>query len=329
MQDESDGKEPQILERRERLVRAREVMRSLTPKQREKVKVLAANRIGIDQVAAIVTAVASVRSAKRKRMTQLELPLEEGDMAGDLSPILEVARRILTESKQPMHVNDIASEAVRTASNLQLGADEFSKKVAAALAANVKTKQPVFAKVPNKNGGYRKGIYKLKTGRTRSAATPAEPQLPPQAPVSTNFTGKAGEHAVMAELLYRGYNASLMSVDEGIDIVASRNNEYFHIQVKTSALGANGKYAFSIKNNAFVANNGGKTFYIFVMRSNDGSNRFAVFPSTQLEIHRNTGIIGGPNTISIFITPDPKGRTFTMNRGQGIDHFINNFALIK
>lgn len=248
-------------------------------------------------------------------------------MSSDLSPILEVARRILSETRQPMHVNDIAAEALRTASNMQLSAEEFAKKLSGALAGNLKTKQPTFAKIPNKTGGFRKGIYKLRPARQKSPAPPIDPTPPP--PVSTNFLGKAGEYAVMAELLYRGYNASLMSVDEGVDVVASKDNDYFHIQVKTSALGANGKYAFFIKNNAFVANNGGKTFYIFVMRGDAGSNHFAVFPSTQLGIHRDTGIIGGANGMSLFVTPDQKGRSFTMNKGQSIDHFINNFGLIK
>lgn len=254
-------------------------------------------------------------------------------MPNELSPILEAARQILS-GKQPMHVNDIAAEAMNTNRNMQLSQEEFARKLMVALAANVKTGSPTFAKVPNKAGGHKKGIYKLRPSRGgrgpgTSKGKGLTPIPEPITPPSNLFLGKAGEYAVMAELLYRGYNASLMSVDEGVDIVASRNNEYFHIQVKTSALGVNGKYAFFIKNNAFLANNGGKTFYIFVMRLPDGANVFAVFPSTQLTIHRDSGIIGGANGISIIITPDPKGRSFTMNKGQSIDQFINSFGLVK
>jgi len=248
-------------------------------------------------------------------------------MGSELSPLLEAARQILAEAKKPLHVDEIAVEAVRTNRNLQMPAEEFSSKVAAALAANLRTKSPSFGKVKNKTGGLKRGVYRVRQGRSKPDLPPPNPE--PTTPVSNNFIGKAGEHAVMAELLYRGFNSSLMAVDEGIDIVASKNNEYFHIQVKTSALGANGKYAFFIKNAAFDANNGGKVFYVLVMRNADGATKFAVIPSVQLAIHRETGVLGGTNGISLFVTPDEKGRSFTMNKGQNIDQFINNFSLIR
>lgn len=243
----------------------------------------------------------------------------------ELSPILSAARDILAAAKKPLHVDEIAAEAVRTNRNLQLSPEEFSAKVAAALAANLRTKSPSFGKLKNKTGGLKKGIYRLRL--TRSRPEPAPPES--TTPVGNNFLGKAGEHAVMAELLYRGFNSSLMAVDEGVDIVASRDNQYFHIQVKTSALGANGKYAFFIKNSSFEANNGGKVFYILVMRSPDGATKFAVIPSVQLSIHRGTGVVGGANGISLFVTPDEKSRSFSMNKGHSIDQFINNFGLIR
>ncbi len=248
-------------------------------------------------------------------------------MASELSPVLAVARDILFAAKGPtMHVSDIAAEAVRTNRNMQLSLDELQRKLTSALASNVKTASPVFAKVPNGTGGSKKGVYRLKA--SRSKPTPPPP-VEPLRPVSNNFLGKAGEYAVMAELLYRGFNTSLMAVDEGVDIVASRNNEYFHIQVKTSSQSVNGKYSFFIKNTSFDANNGGKVFYILVMRSSEGVVKYAVIPSMQLAINRETGLVGGANGISLFVTPDEKGRSFIMNKGQKLDQFINNFGLIR
>ncbi|MCA0184834.1 MAG: hypothetical protein LCH90_02390 [Proteobacteria bacterium] len=249
-------------------------------------------------------------------------------MAGDLSPILEIAREILSTCKAPMHVGEISEEAVRSNRSLQLSKDDFQKKLSGALAANLKTSSPSFAKVPSKTGGLKKGVYRLKVRRAASSTKPLQPKET-ITPPSANFLGKAGEHAVMAELLYRGFNASLMAVDEGVDIVAAKNNEYFHIQVKTSSQSVNGKYTFFIKNAAFEANNGGKVFYILVMRSSEGVVKFAVIPSMQLAINRDSGVVGGTNGISLFVTPDEKGRSFVMNKGQNIDHFINNFSLIR
>lgn len=246
----------------------------------------------------------------------------------DLSPILAAAHDILSQAKKPLHVDEIADEAMKTNRNLQLSAEDFARKVASAIAANIRTKSPSFAKVgnPKKPGSFKRGFYKTKQQRGKTVNIPPET---PEEPVSTNFTGKAGEHAVMAELLYRGFNASLMEVDEGIDIVASKNNEYFHIQVKTSLLGANGKYSFFIRGSSFEANNGGKVFYILVMRSPDLSTKFAVIPSVQLVINHRTGVIRGSNGISLIVTPDEKGKSFTLGKGQNIDQFLNAFGLIR
>lgn len=75
----------------------------------------------------------------------------------ELSPILQVAKDILSEARKPLHVNEIAAEAVRTNRNMQLPADEFSKRVASALAANLRTKSPSFGKIKGKTPGSFKG----------------------------------------------------------------------------------------------------------------------------------------------------------------------------
>lgn len=244
-------------------------------------------------------------------------------MGAELSPLLEAARQILIEAKQPMHVNDIAAEAVRTHRNEQMSADEFARRVSSALAANLKTKTPAFGKVKNKDGSLKRGIYRVRQTRA-SAPKPIEA---PQ--VTTAFLGKAGEHAVMSELLFWGFNASLMAVDEGIDVVASKDNRYFHIQVKTASPSDTGRYTFTIRNESFESNDSAQTFYIFVMRRKGGGNDYAVIPSSHLRNLKGLGVIGGANGLSIAIAPDEKGRSFTMNRRDDITLFINNFGLIR
>lgn len=243
-------------------------------------------------------------------------------MPNELSPILETARQILT-GKKPMHVSEIAAEAVRTNRNLQLSEDDFAKRLSSALSANLRTKAPAFGKVKNKNGSMKKGIYRLRQSR---APTPAQVATPPQ--VTNGFLGKAGEHAVMSELLFWGFNASLMAVDEGIDVVASKDNRYFHIQVKTASPSASGNYSFSIRAESFETNDSAQTFYIFVMRKK-ASNDYAVIPSSHLRNQKSLGVIGGANGLSITISSDEKGRVFTMNRKDDISLFINNFGIIK
>lgn len=246
-------------------------------------------------------------------------------MSGEakLSTILTTAQEILKENKnQAMHVNDIAAAAVNSNRNQGMTAEDFAIKLSGALAAHLKlkTSKPIFTKPLNKQGRPQKGIYCLK--RTKDAAI-----IKPIAPQASNlFTGKAGELAVMSELLFWEYNASLMTVDMGLDIVASKNKEYFHIQVKTSATKTNSGYSFSVPHKAFSQYSGNNTYYVFVMRKDNALCDYAVIPSSHLSLLIKTGKIGGATAYAITITPDIKGRRFTMN-GSDITGLINNFKL--
>ncbi len=240
-----------------------------------------------------------------------------------LSPILTTARDILKEhNNKAMHVNEIADVAVKSARNQSMTADDFATKLSGALSGHLNTQTPIFTKPLNKQGRPQKGMYRLKQKRVAAISTRI---IPPD--VSNNFTGKAGEHAVMSELLFWGYNASLMTVDEGIDIVASKDNKYFHVQVKASAERGNGVFGFQVKRKAFELNHSAQTYYVFVMRKNL-SCYFAVLPSSHLENLRMTNIIGGQNDLSITITADEKGKQFSLN-GSDISGWVNNFGVIR
>jgi len=241
----------------------------------------------------------------------------------ELSPILTTARDILKDhNNKAMHVNEIADVAVKSARNQSMTVEDFASRLSGALSAHLNTQTPVFTKPLNKQGRPQKGIYRLKQKRIAAISTRI---IPPD--VSNNFTGKAGEHAVMSELLFWGYNASLMTVDEGIDIVASKDNKYFHVQVKASAERSNGVFGFQVKRKAFELNHSAQTYYVFVMRKNL-SCYFAVLPSSHLENLRMTNIIGGQNDLSITITADDKSKQFSLN-GSDITGWVNNFGVIR
>ena len=56
----------------------------------------------------------------------------------------------------------------------------------------------------------------------------------------TQFIGKGGEYLVTGRLILHGYNASMMGVDKGIDIVAIKDGKMYGIQVKTANKSATG-----------------------------------------------------------------------------------------
>ena len=179
---------------------------------------------------------------------------------------LDLAERAFASSpNKPMHVDDIAAEVIRLRLNTTLAADELSTRFAGALNSNSKSKKNArFRRIKNKTGGFKRGIYALKAKRPITSFPEA-----PQEKVSTLYTGTAGEYAVLSELMFRGYNASVLPVDEGIDVIASKGNSYFHIQVKTANCleARSGDYLFTIKRSAFESNRNSQTFYIFVIRT--------------------------------------------------------------
>lgn len=236
-------------------------------------------------------------------------------MAHKLSPILQAARDILEDSgNKGMHVGDIAIAAVAQHKNLGLSAEDFHKKVQQAIANNLKLKtaKPTFAPVnwakgPRK-GKPMQGWYRLKAIRNPSPVPPAPP-TPPKA----GFTGKGGEYAVMSELLFWGFNASIMTVDDGIDIVASNDDgKFFHIQVKTATRQDSGKYSFAISQASFRRYHGSNVFYVFVLRENM-KNKYIIIPSTHIQFLINTRAIADNATLSLSISSDDKKKKYLLN----------------
>ncbi len=148
--------------------------------------------------------------------------------------------------------------------------------------------------------------------------------------VDTGYFGKAGEHAVSSELLFWGYNVSSMAVDQGVDLVASKNGKYFHLQVKTATPQSqpNGvsKYQFSVKEKIFNANHNSTMWYVFVLRKTFG-NDYVVIPSTELQTQRNRGNITGQD-FSIKITIEDRGRKYLMSGNIDINAFVNKFLIV-
>lgn len=242
-----------------------------------------------------------------------------------LSEILQVAYDILSDAKEPLSVSAIAEKAMATNKNMGMIQADFVKKVTSALSSHVgltATKHS-FAKAINpKTGKERKGVY-------RHRVLKSSPAIPPQPPptMDTLFIGRGGEYAVMSELLFLGFNVSLMSVDQGIDVVASKNNQYFHIQVKTTSIDSNGQYIFTTKSRSFSATNSVSTFYVFVMRGKV-SNEYSVIPSGYLHTLINRGVIAGVDSFSIRILKD-KNKQYMLNRKDDISWSINNFGQLK
>lgn len=90
--------------------------------------------------------------------------------------------------------------------------------------------------------------------------------------MSTQYIGKAGHLAVMAELAIRGYNIAMPEIDIGDDIFAVKDDggQMWRIQVKTS-IGRRRKKSwsgqFSVRERAITTPTTPELHFVFVIRT--------------------------------------------------------------
>jgi len=249
-------------------------------------------------------------------------------MEQKLTDILEVAKEILKPAGlKGMSVRAIAETAVQLNKNLSMSAEEFQAKLQPKLAANLKLKKmkPTFAAVKwdsgPRAGKPRQGWFRLRVEKTPQ---PGKTVIPPQPDKA--FTGKAGEYAVMGELLFWKFNPSIMAVDDGIDIIASKENKYFHIQVKTALEQEGGRFSYTIKHSSFREHDSGTMYYVFVLRRGL-RNEFVIIPSNYIRALISSGRISESQVLSVTISVDAKSVKYTLN-GTDVGHFVADFGSI-
>lgn len=179
----------------------------------------------------------------------------------------------------------------------------------------------------------------VKTAPSTYAINPNKPQIKvddkeeleeEKLEVASGFIGKAGEHLVCSELLFRGFNASIMSVDTGVDIVATKDNHLYGIQVKTARLNKFKYYNFDIRKVSFERNNTGSIYYIFVLFSEKKTN-FLVLPFFEIEklVHEKAILEVGHGQryrVNIKIRDN---KVFLGTLENNMDYFLNNWIIIK
>ena len=244
--------------------------------------------------------------------------------------LLDIATRVLAENKTGLHVREIAEQAVARRLTSESDVEGLAQRLSSQLSSHVRTKgrSARVAKVKNKAGGFKKGIYRLREVK----AEPPKPVIP-EAPkrLSTQFTGRAGEFGVLSELLFWGFDASVMTVDQGIDVVASKENKFFLIQVKTAYNPENGVFTYTISPTAFEANNAYHTFYIFVLRRilhGRWLNEYVVFPSHEIQRFLDHQVIAPGNSISVRLSFNENSKLM-LNKREDVTRNLNNFSLIK
>lgn len=150
--------------------------------------------------------------------------------------------------------------------------------------------------------------------------------------IGSSYIGKAGECAVISELMFRGYNANTMLLDEGIDIIATKDNIYYYIQVKTTYI-KDGRLYVKIKKERFDKYIENQIRYVIVGRYGKGDdlrNIFFVFdPNTIERFARYEQCINeSDEALNIKIEFEPRTGKYFMydnNKRADVSYYINKF----
>lgn len=249
----------------------------------------------------------------------------------DMNSFKEIAYQILKQTNKPLHSKEITKLA------LQRGLLKTSGKTPEAtmntqLTMDVNRKGPLsdFKKVGP-------SIYALNESKTQlvNEIKPdqvlAEIESEDEAEIEGGYIGKAGEHAVLSELLFRGYNSALMSVDTGIDILATKENETFSIQVKTRNVSkTQNAFFFNIRIASFERHSAGRTFYIFVLRENHKLD-YLIVPLHEIEkaIEQEFVQIVGKGKLYRITIRRRQGKIYLGRKENEVSYYLNRWDVIK
>jgi hypothetical protein len=124
-----------------------------------------------------------------------------------------------------------------------------------------------------------------------------------------------------------------MSVDEGIDITASKNDKFFFIQVKSTQFN-NDVISVSIKPNRFISQSNATIYFIIVFRytyKGVNTNRYIIIQDIILNNYIHSGTVNKKEDGTIIIKIQQKDGhlyLFHGNEMAKIDHLLDNFSSI-
>jgi len=237
------------------------------------------------------------------------------------------AIQILEQANKPLHYKEITRLALEegiletdgatpeASMNAHLVMDIKNKGKSSDF---IKTASAIFSLNPNK-----------KT-KPNIKATEKDQDEEEKIQVESGFTGKGGEHLVCSELLFRGFNASIMSVDVGLDIVATKDSKMYGIQVKTSNLNSFKTYVFDIRKASFERHDSGNIYYIFVLHG-VSNNNFLILPFHEIDRLIAEKVIlevghGKRYRVNIKFRNDT---VFLGTLENSMSYYLNNWKLIK
>ena len=243
----------------------------------------------------------------------------------------EIAYKILKESGKPLHGKEITRLAIEKGL-LKTAGKTPQRTMSAQLFMDIKIKGPLsdFKKAGPSTFTLNQEKASL-AEEIKPDSVLAEIETEAEAEIEGGYIGKAGEHAVLSELLFRGYNAALMSVDTGIDILATRENETFNIQVTTRNISKrHDAFHFNIRIASFERHSAGRTFYIFLLRENHELD-FLILPLHEVEkvIEQDFVHVVGKGKLYRLTIRRRQNKIYLGRKENEVSYYLNHWEIIK
>lgn len=238
------------------------------------------------------------------------------------------AIEVLRKARSPLHYTEITRLALESGILETEGATPEAT-MNAQIVVDIKTKGRGSDFIKTAPGTFTLNVNKKQIKETQKIVE-VEKAEEEKIVIEGGFTGKGGEHLVCSELLFRGFNASIMSVDVGMDIVAVKENQLFGIQVKTSNLNRFDTYVFDIRKVSFERHSNGNVFYIFVLHG-EKQSRFLILPFHEMERKMHEGAIlevghGKRYRVNIKFRDE---KVYLGNMDHEMGYFLDNWSIIK
>jgi len=240
----------------------------------------------------------------------------------------QAAVEVLKKTKRALHYTEITRLALESGILETEGVTpEATMNSQIVVDINLKKKSSDFVKTAPGTYGLNPDKVKIKESKKIERI---EKEQEERIKIEGGYTGKGGEYLVCSELLFRGFNASIMTVDVGMDIVAVKENQLYGIQVKTSNLNRFDTYVFDIRKVSFERHSTGNIFYIFVLHG-ELESQFLILPFHEVEKKVNERAIleildGKRYRVNIKFRND---KVYIGNMQHEMSYFLDNWKLIK
>ena len=237
------------------------------------------------------------------------------------------AIKVLRKSKEPLHYDEITKRAIEQDLIVTSGATPDAT-MNSRITSDIKHEKDKSAFIRIKPGIFQLNPkYSKEEQKQKEKQEIIEIEEKEIETKHSRFIGKAGEHLVVSKLLFQEFNANVMSVDEGIDIVATRKDRLYNIQVKT-ANEKYEKYVDDINISSYQKHNSSNTFYIFVLRGKE--ENFLILPYVEVQKNidqKNIRVIDHGKRYRVNFTLRD-GNIYLGNLKNDATYFKNNWGLI-